>query len=341
MKLLNGVMVIVIAGLPAVAMAAAAAKAAPSATKATTRPATTRPATTRAAGASARGLSDPARLALRTAVTALTKEYEQSLRDPKSASVRANATYFKDQPPEVELAADAIAQALLAGGGGDPRVVAYVKWQLLSGLPDSIDPDAADGAQSLTRQLIAAYRSAPRPIPRPGISADDQQRLDRLLQGARQSDEPNFIETIDRAVNDARRDNTPILAYRDELYRRLPKTPDTFAAALDDLLQRLNAEAEGKELVKLLVKDVREWSAGDAATPPTLLALARATRRLADTKGPQYYTTPYWNERSNLFAWRKTRAAVDSARTLKDLAVHLEELSQKPQVDLTIKEKKN
>jgi hypothetical protein len=110
---------------------------------------------------------------------------------------------------------------------------------------------------------------------------------------------------------------------------------------MEDLVQRLNTEAEGKDLVKTLVKDVREWSATASPTPQMLAALSKAARRLADTKGPQYYTTPYWNERSNLFAWRKTRASVDSARTLKDLAVHLEELSQKPPVDLEIREKKS
>ena len=101
------------------------------------------------------------------------------------------------------------------------------------------------------------------------------------------------------------------------------------------------AAAEGKDLVKLLVADVRAWATTASPTPQTLSVLAKATRRLADTKGPQYYTTPYFNERGGVFAWRKSRAAVDSARTLKDLAVFLEEQSQQPAVDLTIKEKGN
>ncbi|MEO6435493.1 MAG: hypothetical protein ABIP55_06995 [Tepidisphaeraceae bacterium] len=291
---------------------------------------TTGPATTRSAASAARPAPDAARLVVRAAVAALTREYEQYLRDPRSAPVRANATYFRDQPPATELSADAIAQALLAGGQSDPRVGAYVKWQLLSGLSDSID-------EATAKQLVAAYRTAPRPMPRPGISGEDQQRLDGIVRGAKMEDEPNFIEAIDRAVNDVRRDNTPILAYRDELYRRLPKAPETFAAAMDDLVQRLATEAEGKELVKTLVKDAREWSATVTATPQTLAILAKAARRLADTKGPQYYTTPYWNDRSGGFAWRKTRANIDSARSLKDLAVYLEEQSQKPAIDLTIK----
>ena len=68
-------------------------------------------------------------------------------------------------------------------------------------------------------------------------------------------------------------------------------------------------------------------------------ALARAIRRLADMPGPQYYTTPYRSERSGVFAWRKSRATVSSARALKELAVALEEQSRQPPIDLTIKDK--
>ena len=67
--------------------------------------------------------------------------------------------------------------------------------------------------------------------------------------------------------------------------------------------------------------------------------MAKAVRRLADAKGPQYYEAPYWRERANLFAWRKTRGALDSGHALKDLAVFLEEQSRQPPTDLTVKAK--
>jgi hypothetical protein len=144
---------------------------------------------------------------------------------------------------------------------------------------------------------------------------------------------------MDEALSTSRRDNAVILTYRDELYRRLPKTPETFAAALEDLNERCTAVVEAKDLIKAFVADVRSWAASSdpPPQPQMLVAMAKAVRRLADTKGPQYYDSPYWRESAHGFAWHKTRSGVDSGHTLKDLAVLLEEQSRQPVVDLTIK----
>ena len=300
------------------------AAAAPSTHSATAPASSTRPAST---SQPSRRQIEEGRKALRAAIAELTREYERSLREP-GVELRTASTYFKDHPDET-ITQDLIISSLLAQGG-DLRASAYVKWQLLSALGDEIDEAAA-------KQLVDAYCSAPKPIVRPGIERQDQQKLDRLTQSARAGDEPGLIETIDRAVEATRKANMPILAYRGELYRRLPKESQTFAAALEDLHERHLAAAEGKELAKALVADVREWAATASPAPQALLALARACRRLADTPGPQYYTTPYFNQRSSVFTWRKSRAAVDSARALKDLAVALEEQSRQPPLDLEIK----
>jgi hypothetical protein len=176
-------------------------------------------------------------------------------------------------------------------------------------------------------------------MPRFGISFEDQQKLDRLAQGVKQPDEPDLRAKMDEALSVGRRENMPILAYRDELYRRLPKTSETFAIALEDLSQRNAAAADAKDLLKAFVADVRAWAtASDASpTPVTLATMARAVRRLADTRSPQYYDAPYWRESAHGFAWRKSRSAVDSGHSLKDLAVLLEEQSRQPPIDLTIK----
>src|SRR5439155_151627 len=71
--------------------------------------------------------------------------------------------------------------------------------------------------------------------------------------------------------------------------------------------------------------------------PQTLALRAKAVRRLADSKSPQYYDAPYWRDSAHVFAWRKTRSGVDTGHALKDLAVMLEEQSRQPPIDLTIK----
>lgn len=287
------------------------------------------PPTTRAALAAQR----EAAKAVRAAVHELISEFEN--RHAPGAAARETSNYFLDHPDDA-VTAEAIADALQTQGGS-PQAAAYIKWQLLSGLPKQ--DEGEDPERVLAKHLLLAYRNAPPPIARPGLTRQDQQKLDRLAQAAKPGDEPMLIETIDRAVEAHRRDNQPILAYRDELYRRLPSGPERFAAAAEDLHERVGAAADGKALAKALVADVTEWAAVDQPSPQTLMALARALRRLADTAGPQYYTTPYRNERSGVFTWRKTRATVSSARALKELAVALEEQSREPQMDLTIKDK--
>src|SRR5947199_25372 len=92
-----------------------------------------------------------------------------------------------------------------------------------SSKPTSIQtsrPAKVDDA--MAKPLLTAYRASPAPLPRPGMSQDDQQKLDRMVQGAAMSDEPAIVEKYEDWVNSARRENQPILAYRDELYRRLP-----------------------------------------------------------------------------------------------------------------------
>jgi hypothetical protein len=309
---------------------AAKAKPATTSSATTSSAAPARATTSSSTSSSRRGSSDPGAAAVRAAVVTLAKEYDQYLRNAAGATVRETSNYFKDNHDDT-LTPDAIIAAVQTRGG-DPRTSAYVKWQLLSGLPDgnALDPSAA-------KQLLVAYRNAPAPLPRPGIAPHEQQKLDVYVQGKKESDEADIKAYLDTAVAQVARSNSPILKYRDALYQKLPKTPETFAAAMDDLVQRLNAAAEDKELLKQLVADVREWATLESRPPHVTNALAHAARKLADTKGPQYYQSPYWHS-SNVFAWRKTRGSVDSASALKDLAVYLEEQAAQPQLE--IKEKK-
>src|SRR5688572_26281375 len=147
-----------------VAMLIACLAAAP-ATSVTTKPA---PAAATSPGRSAasptrRGSSDPAVSAVRATTLVLAKEYEQFLRSP-GTGVRESSNYFKENPDD-SVTPEAIVNAVAARGGGDPRTASYVRWQLLSALPDSAD-DAGELDPALAKQLLIAYRTAPQPLPR-------------------------------------------------------------------------------------------------------------------------------------------------------------------------------
>ena len=285
----------------------------------TSSPLSTRPATKKAA------VSDRDRSAVRTAIAALTAEYDRAMRSPANNPLRTACDYFVEHPAG-EISTEAITSVLVLPTSGDQRAAAYVRWQLLSGLPKTIDDATA-------KDLLKAFRLAPAPIPRLGMSQEDQQRLERITQTARQADEPEVLSRIEEIVSARARENAPILAYREELYRRSPKTLETFAAALDDLFGRTAAAADGKTLLKSFCADVKSWANEGDSPRPAMLELAKSVRRLADTKSPPYYDTPYWREKAGVFAWRKTRSDVDSGHALKDLAALLEEQARQPVID--------
>jgi hypothetical protein len=280
---------------------------------ATTRALTTRP--------SSRD-GERARRAIRSAEEALRKEFA-------AGDLRKSCNYFKDHQTRDITDAFIVAELLSPAEG---RLTAYVRWQLLSGLSDK--PNAA-----VLGQLGEAYQAAPAPIPRRGISKVDQQQLDLLLQGRKVSDEAAVKRTAQEIADASSRENQPIDAYRDELYARLPKSSPAFKAALQDLFLRMNAAAEGKELVKALAKDMRDWAASGEGTPQELKALADAVRTLADSKGPSYYSSASWRETRPGFAWSKTRSGIDLGHTLKDLAQFLDEQATAPPLKLDINSK--
>ena len=297
------------------------------ATKPVTKPATS-PAT-RVRGS--RSADVAATNAVRAAVIALANELAANQRNPSKDGLRTASNYFKDHPSS-EITPAAIVAALQSQVG-EPRAAAYVRWQLLSGLPDSIDEATAKG-------LLNAYRVSPGPSMRPGCSAADQQQLDRMVQGKKEEEAAEIVAQLEQAVSRSRLENAQIIAYRDELYRRLPKNAEAFAAAMEDLKQRVTVAAEGKELVKAFTKDMRDWSLTANLSPQQLGQVAMAVRKLADTKGPQYYTSATWRASSNVLSWNKSRAGIDDSGDLKDLAVYLEELATQPALNLESKDKK-
>jgi hypothetical protein len=283
---------------------------------ATTRAATTRAATTRAAFR--RGMKNPA---LDAAIEILTREYQEFLRRPSSSALRTQSSYFREHPAP-ELPPDAIVAALLQPRG-DPRLQAYIKWQLLSGLPDLLD-------DKLAAELFDAYRASPAPIGRPGISQLQRQQLDQRVRGRPEAEKSEIELELDAAVSRNDQENRFILAYRDALYQKLPRTIETFAAALADAQQRFEAAADAKSLLKDFDRDVRSWALTAGAAPQSLAALARAARRLAAEKGPDFYKTLSWNSRRRALVWRKSHADLGDEKALAEVAAFLEEQATAP-----------
>src|SRR5438445_3358020 len=196
--------VIFILGLFSLPMAVVA-KVAP-ATKPATRPAVSRPAVQSAEA--------KANLAVAKAVGVLKKEFADHQKDPVAA-LRKECDYFAKEP-DGDVSVEAILNALDRRVGDDLVSDAYLKWQLLSGIPGKIDAKLAGRA-------IAIYQHAPQPVIRPGTSEAEKRQLQQML--------PNHVESSDVAdqynkewsdrVFKARQANEPIFRYRNELFEKL------------------------------------------------------------------------------------------------------------------------
>ena len=272
---------------------------------------------------------EAAKTAVREAVAKLNSEFDAYRRNPAAASLRTTSNYFKDNPSS-DVTSEAIVTALTAPGGNG-RQAAYVRWQLLSGLPDPIDETTARG-------LLKAYRASPAPAPRPGMSRNDQQQLERIIRGKKEEQGAEVVAMLEQAISRVQQENAPIIAYRDELYRRLPKDPATFTVAMEDLKQRLAMTAEATDLAKAFAADVRDWAVTSGVSPQQMAQVARAARTLADMKSPQYYTSVTWSANAASLSWNKSSRGLDSGSELKDLAVFLEEQAALPPLELEIKD---
>lgn len=225
---------------------------------------------------------------LESAVQFLLREYAQHLRDPQS-TVRSGSTYFQDRPAP-DVSEQSITDQLRLKLNSDNRVDAYTKWQLLSGIASPAKP-------SIVIRLVAAYVSAPAPAVLPGVDAMSRQIFER--ERAVVIHEEN-VDDLDKEIRDRQgrmgQANQPIIAYRDELFARLPPTYDALAAGLQDLNVRLGAGADFESLQTHVMDGLAKLTNDPKATPAQLNALALALSKLSDAKVP-YIAGAKWDPR--------------------------------------------
>jgi hypothetical protein len=254
--------------------------------------------------------------AIDAAVADLKKEFVAHQRDPKSP-LRTTCDYFKEKPP---IALDAVFAALEQRLDSDPGVAAYARWQLLSAFPKEI-------AAANLSQAIEIYRQAPRPSARYGLSEKEQASLDGWLSSAKKTDDVVLTIRLESAVKVWSEQNRHIIAYRDEWYRRLPKTAVTFAAAFQDAFERQNLAAGADDFAPLVIADVSNWMTVGDADAAKCGALAQLLAKLRDKPAPPYYASAAI--RSGKLMWVKKTDSMDPRKKLTHLHQALIEAAQK------------
>jgi hypothetical protein len=303
------------------------------ATAGATKPSTS--PTSRPASAMRRSESAAHSAALQSAIAELTREIQAALRSGKEPP-RQQSDYFEskgtsDLPPELVIAA--LRRPNI--GGSDPRVQAYVKWQLLSALPAELDDKAA-------ADLVQAYRDAPSPGPRLGMEKHSRDELDRLIRNARQDDVDQLTERFDEMAATAAKENELMLSYRAALFAKLPPSYDAIAAGFEDLAQRIDMGIEPADQAKAVLKAVETWASGTTSpSAEQLREVAGALKQLEKTEGREFYSKLRWSDSTRKLSYSKSRESMSGVSSqLKELQAFLDEKINSPSAPLKLKKEK-
>jgi hypothetical protein len=260
------------------------------------------------------------------AEAALHKEYAAGQKDPANPDkgLRDKSDYFL-QNPAPDLKPDALLSALARPATGDPRAAAYVRWQLLSGLTEPIDPKDTH----LLTLAIEAYRKAPLPAPHFGLTPADQRQLDALAASARREEDVSINSKVDQAQQKVTHANRYALTYRDEIYNKLPKVPATFLAAFQDADERLKLAAGVREWMPHVIADIHTWMASPEADAQSLTKMADAVAELRFRAAPPYYDHIVLGPKNKL-TWEKKSDSANPEGALPKLQQALQEAAQKP-----------
>ena len=273
------------------------------------------------AGAADKGRAESA--AIDAAIAELKREYAAGLKNPEASPPRAQCTYFLDHPAAVPLSPEAVVAGLEKPVANDARLTAYVRWQLLSAAPKQFPSDP-----KLLPLVYDAYRSAPAPAPRLGVSPQDQAKLDALLTRARKEDDATLSAKLEeQAAKDAEA-GRPILAYRDELYARLPLSYETLLAGFEDAHDRTLAAAGGGTQdahAARVVKDAQGWAQSGQADPKQCAHLADLVAKLRHVRSPPYYARATLRRGADRLSWATKTDSVYSPKKLTDLEKVLRE----------------
>jgi hypothetical protein len=260
-----------------------------------------------------------ARSEIDTAADELRREFAAYAKDPKNHPLRDACDYF-ERKPNPAVSVSAVLAAVDQRLDPDARVAAYIRWQLLSALPKEFAKDDLPRA-------IAAYRKAPVPSPRFGLPERDQQALDAMLPQVRKTDDVVLTSRLESQVRVWFEQNRHLIAYRNEWYRRLPKTPAVFAAAFEDAFERQSVAAGAEDFSPLVIAEVQQWMVLSANTAECA-TLAGVLARLRDQPAPPYYASAA--VRSGKLTWVKKTDSMDPRKKLTHLHQSLVEAAQTP-----------
>jgi hypothetical protein len=238
--------------------------------------------------------------ALTNAAKEMATEFETALKDP-SGTFRDKSDYFAKSTEMFDQ--DAILTMLEKKHHKDPRVDAYVKWQLISAQKGQFD-------EAHTKRAIAVYTNKrPSPAPYPGTSPNEQAELANAIKGMKQTDVEAANAKWKEKLATHQRQYAPMLGYRDELYTRLPRNFETLHAAYEDALDRINRGYDASAFVKRVGQDLRSIAAG--SKPVEIGKLATMVQYYSGKTGAVVSTDVIFDEKAKEVKWKTNPLSID------------------------------
>ena len=281
-----------------------------------------------AAGPAARQQPQPNAGPVMDAARAILKEYQTIMKDKKGEGLREKADYFGEKKPE-GVNAESVLAVLekRIPGATDPRAEAYVKWQLLSGVGEKFP-------EELRARATKVYLNAPKPKASPGLNrANLDRKLNRDVGLMNKDAEGEVNKAYQDVITNWRVDIEPYLAYRDELYAKLPTGYDTFVAGLTDIYDRVTRGAPANEFWTTLGAGIRTWAL-TATDARQLQNMAGAVAKLQETVKDERnkpYAHVRWESGDKFMGLKwHSEQTIRELRSVDDVAVLLEERAKNP-----------
>ena len=240
---------------------------------------------------------------MRQAIESLSKEYQAYLKDPKSTSIREKSNFFVENPSP-EATPENILKALEGTVSGGRAVEAYVKWQLLSGVPGKFP-------EELLKRAVAVYRRAPAPVTgHPGL---DRRTLDGMARRFRKDDMSQVNKEFGEAVERFKDANDVILDYRGELFAHLPEDrPEVMYAGLEDVALRASYGIGAQGFLDNVAAGMRTWAVADAK-PGQARSMAEVVYRLREQYG-EFKPYAKLAEDKGMIKWQGGGAPIDGKK---------------------------
>ena len=238
---------------------------------------------------------------------AISEAIQELCREFQTGKLRTSPDYFQNSP-SAEMTTDLAVALLNRRLGSSDAMDGYIKWQLVAVLPKEL-------SAGMQTELLAAYRAAPMPPLRPGLSADQKRILDRMIRKPDRKSADVVAEQLANEVARVQAANVPLSSYRDALLERLPENIDTVQASLLDLYQRASAGMDVGDKSGQILDRVRRWAENCDQRPQLEKALSML-KEFRNVSLPSYYQDYGWNQDNARFEWTAIKPDVNRDRAL-------------------------